>query len=68
MCEYYMKSSFEDKNNLVKLLALNEMNGMNYDVLMIIYDNLVKSDGVGKNKFVDILMNPTAVASQILDM
>jgi hypothetical protein len=56
---------FEDKNNLVKLLALNEMN---YDVLMIIYDNLVKSDGVGKNKFVDILMNPSAVASQILDM
>jgi hypothetical protein len=63
-----LSTIFEDKNNLVKLLALNGMNGMNYDVLMIIYDNLVKSDGVGKNKFVDILINPSAVASQILDM
>jgi hypothetical protein len=59
---------FEDKKNLVKLLTLNEMNVINYDVLMIIYDSLVKSDYVGKKKFVDILMNPRAVASQILDV
>jgi len=35
---------FEDKKNLVKLLTLNEMNVINYDVLMIIYDSLLKSD------------------------
>ena len=59
---------FEDKKSLVKLLTLNEMKIINYDVLMIIYDSLVKSDCVGKNKFVDILMNPNAVAAQIVDM
>lgn len=59
---------FEDKKNLVKLLTLNEMNVINYDALMIIYDNIVKSDCVVKKKFVDILMNPSAVAAQILDM
>ena len=64
----------EDKKSLLKLLALNEIEGINCDVIMMIYDSLVSgvsgsrgsSRGI-KNKFADALDAPDAVA-QILDM
>ena len=34
----------EDKQNIIKLIALNEKEGMNSDLLMIIYNNLVSAD------------------------
>jgi hypothetical protein len=60
----------EDKKILLKLLALNEIYGINCDVIMMIYDSLVS--GVSgcrgiKKKFADALDAPDAVA-QILDM
>ena len=64
----------EDKKTLVKLLALNEIEGINCDVIMMIYDSLVSGNCGGvsgsrsiKNKFVDALNAPDALA-QILDM
>jgi hypothetical protein len=60
----------EDKKNLVKLMTLNEIDGINCDVIMMIYDSLVSgvsgSRGI-KKKFADALDAPDAVA-QILDM
>ena len=40
---------FEDRKNLVNLLALNEKKGMNGDVLRMIYDSLVSN--AGKHKY-----------------
>ena len=36
---------FEDKKNVVNLLALNDKAGMNNDLLMIIYNKLISEDG-----------------------
>ena len=65
---------FEDKYNLINLVALNDKKGMNEDILRIIYNNLLSSEG--KDKFADyvddlcnIKMNYTnseAVAMRIL--
>jgi hypothetical protein len=65
---------FEDKYNLINLVALNDKKGMNEDILRIIYNNLLSSRG--KDKFADyvddlcnIKMNYTnseAVAMRIL--
>lgn len=66
----------EDKKNLVKLLALNEIEGINCDVIMMIYDSLVSIGNISsvsgssrsiKNKFANALNAPDALA-QILDM
>ena len=63
----------EDKKNLLKLIALNEIKGINCDVIMMIYDSLVSIgslvSGVSgiKNKFADAMDAPDAVA-KILDM
>lgn len=43
----------EDKDNIVKLRALNEKGWMNDDLLRIFYDNIVS--GNGKNKYGDAL-------------
>lgn len=45
---------FEDKKNLISLVSLNEIEGMNCDILMIIYNHLISSES--KNKY-DYLMN-----------
>ena len=42
---------FEDKKNLINLVALNDKEGMNEDLLRIIYNNLLSSRG--KDKFAD---------------
>ena len=42
---------FEDKYNLINLVALNDKKGMNEDILRIIYNNLLSSEG--KDKFAD---------------
>jgi hypothetical protein len=36
---------FEDKKNIINLLAFYDKEGMNYDILMIIYNKLVSSEG-----------------------
>ena len=36
---------FEDKKNVVNLATFYDKKDMNYDVLMIIYNNLVSKDG-----------------------
>jgi hypothetical protein len=43
----------EDKDNIVKLRALNEKVWMNDDLLRIVYDNIVS--GNGKDKYGDAL-------------
>jgi hypothetical protein len=40
---------FDDKKNIVDLIALNDKHKMNIDVLMIIYKNLVGTDKANKN-------------------
>ena len=35
---------FEDKKNLVNLATFNDKKGMNEDILMIIYNNLINTD------------------------
>ena len=51
---------FEDKKNLISLVSLNEIEGMNCDILMIIYNHLISSsvcsESKSKNKY-DYLMN-----------
>jgi len=41
---------FEDKKNVLNLVALNEKDGMNNDILMIIYNKLVSAKGNKKYK------------------
>jgi hypothetical protein len=36
---------FEDKKNIINLLALNDVEGMNSDILMIIYNKIISNDG-----------------------
>jgi hypothetical protein len=36
---------FEDKKNVINLLALNDKVGMNNDMLMFIYNKLISEDG-----------------------
>jgi hypothetical protein len=65
---------FEDKYNLINLVALNDKKGMNEDILRIIYNNLLSSGG--KDKFADYVddlcniklnyTNSEAVAMRIL--
>jgi hypothetical protein len=49
----------EDKDNIVKLLALNKKEWMNDDLLRIVYDNIVS--GNGKKKYGDALDALTAL-------
>ena len=42
---------FEDKKNVINLVALNDKNGMNGDILKIIYDNLVSREGNKKYEY-----------------
>ena len=39
---------FEDKKNLINLVALNDKKGMNGDILMLIYNNLVSANAYNK--------------------
>jgi hypothetical protein len=39
---------FEDKYNLINLVALNDKKGMNGDILMLIYNNLVSANAYNK--------------------
>lgn len=39
---------FEDKKNVFTLSNLHDMNGMNNDILMIIYNNLISAEGNNK--------------------
>ena len=38
----------EDKQNIIKLITLNDKKGMNSDLLMIIYNNIVSADENGR--------------------
>jgi hypothetical protein len=40
-----LSAFFEDKKNVITLVALNDKTGMNGDILRIIYDNLVSQEG-----------------------
>ena len=42
---------FEDKKNVINLVALNDKNSMNGDILKIIYDNLVSREGNKKYEY-----------------
>jgi hypothetical protein len=41
---------FEDKKNIINLAVLNDKKELNYDVLMIIYNNIVSANGNIKYK------------------
>lgn len=45
-----LSAFFEDKKNVLNLVALNDKQGMNNDILMLIYNNLVSSASV-RNKY-----------------
>jgi hypothetical protein len=51
---------FEDKKNIINLVALNDKQGMNNDILMLIYNHLAIGEsgvsGVRKNKY-EYIMN-----------
>lgn len=48
---------FEDKKNIINLVALNDKQGMNNDILMLIYNHLAFGEsGVRKNKY-EYIMN-----------
>ena len=49
-----ISASIEDKKNLINLAVFNDKEGMNGDLLMIIYNNLVNADA---NKKYEHLMN-----------
>jgi hypothetical protein len=53
---------FEDKKNVVNLATLNDKDGMNGDILMIIYNNLVSADG---NKKYEHLINELGTRNQL---
>jgi len=38
----------EDKQNIIKLIAFSDKKGMNGDILMIIYNKIVSSEGIIK--------------------
>jgi hypothetical protein len=40
-----LSTIFEDKKNVINLVALNEKEGMNGDLLRIIYNHLISSEG-----------------------
>ena len=43
---------FEDKYNLLNLVALNDKKGMNGDILMLIYNNLVSANAYDKYEYI----------------
>jgi hypothetical protein len=40
-----LSAIFEDKKNVINLATLNDKDGMNNDLLMIIYYNLISQEG-----------------------
>jgi hypothetical protein len=57
-----LSAIFEDKKNAVNLATLNDKEGMNGDILMIIYNNLVSADG---NKKYEHLMNELGTRNRL---
>jgi hypothetical protein len=57
-----LSAIFEDKKNAVNLATLNDKEGMNGDILMIIYNNLVSADG---NKKYEHLINELGTYNQL---
>ena len=53
---------FEDKKNVINLAILNDKEGMNGDILMIIYNNLVNADG---NKKYEHLINELGTRNRL---
>ena len=53
---------FEDKKNLVNLATFNDKNGMNGDILMIIYNNLLNTD---KNKKYEHIMTELGTCNRL---
>ena len=54
----------EDKQNIIKLIAFNDKKGMNCDILMIIYNKLVSSEGIIKyNNIMSELGNSSRLES-----
>jgi hypothetical protein len=53
---------FEDKKNAVNLATLNDKEGMNGDILMIIYNNLINADG---NKKYEHLINELGTRNRL---
>jgi hypothetical protein len=43
---------FEDKKNVINLAVFYDKKDMNYDVLMIIYNNLISKDGNRRYKYI----------------
>jgi len=57
-----LSAIFEDKKNAVILATLNDNYGMNGDILMIIYNNLINADG---NKKYEHLMNELGTRNRL---
>ena len=57
-----ISASIEDKKNLINLAVLNDKEGMNGDLLMIIYNNLVNADA---NKKYEHLMNELGKSNRL---
>ena len=63
-----LSTIFEDKKNMINLMALNDKEGMNGDILMMIYNHLVSAEGKNKyDKYIkDISNNTEMMCAQIL--
>jgi hypothetical protein len=57
-----LSAIFEDKKNAVNLATLNDKEGMNNDIIMIIYNNLINADG---NKKYEHLINELGTRNQL---
>jgi len=57
-----LSAIFEDKKNVVNLATLNDKDGMNGDILMIIYNNLINADG---NKKYEHLINELGTRNRL---
>ena len=53
---------FEEKKNIINLVVFNDKAGMNNDILMIIYNNLVSND---VNKKYEHLMNELGTRNRL---
>ena len=60
-----LSTIFEDKKNVINLATLNDKDGMNNDLLMIIYNNLISQEG---NKKYDPYMSKSETCNNRLEL
>jgi hypothetical protein len=60
-----LSTIFEDKKNVINLATLNDKDGMNNDLLMIIYNNLISDEG---NKKYEPYMEKTNICKNRLKL